>query len=80
MHQVHAIMYCTQQMIKGENFHNWLKNHENAKVSHLKALPYMVSQDNNNIHGYWATYIVHLNYISIYLLCQYITEQRDIYF
>ena len=30
-HQVHAIMYCTQQMIQGENFHDWLKNRENCK-------------------------------------------------
>ena len=26
VHQAHAIMYCTQQMIQGENFRNWLKN------------------------------------------------------
>ena len=28
VHQAHAIMYCTQQMIQGKNFHDWLKNHE----------------------------------------------------
>ena len=31
VHQAHAIMYCTQQMIQGENFRDWLKNHENRK-------------------------------------------------
>ena len=29
VHQAHAIMYCTQQMIQGENFRDWLKNREN---------------------------------------------------
>ena len=24
VHQAHAIMYCTQQMIQGENFRDWL--------------------------------------------------------
>ena len=33
VHQAHAIMYCTQQMILGENFHDWLKNHENCEKS-----------------------------------------------
>ena len=28
VHQAHAIMYCTQQMIQGENFRDWLKNRE----------------------------------------------------
>ena len=31
VHQAHAIMYCTQQMIQGENFHDWLKNRENLE-------------------------------------------------
>ena len=31
VHQAHAIMYCTQQMIQGENFHNWLKNRKNRE-------------------------------------------------
>ena len=25
VHQVHAIIYCTQQMIQGENLCDWLK-------------------------------------------------------
>ena len=28
VHQAHAIMYCTQQMIQGENFRDWLENRE----------------------------------------------------
>ena len=28
VHQAHAIMYCTQQIIQGENFRDWLKNRE----------------------------------------------------
>ena len=31
VHQAHAIIYCTQQMIQGENFHDWLKNRENRE-------------------------------------------------
>ena len=31
VHQAHAIMYCTQQMIQGGNFCYWLKNSENCK-------------------------------------------------
>ena len=31
VHQAHAIMYCTQQMIQGENFRDWLKNRENRE-------------------------------------------------
>ena len=31
MHQAVAIMYGTQQVIQGENFRDWLKNHENRK-------------------------------------------------
>ena len=31
VHQAHAIMYCTQQMIQGENFRDWLKNCENRE-------------------------------------------------
>ena len=34
VHQAHAIMYCTQQMIQGENFHDWLKT---AKVFPLES-------------------------------------------
>ena len=31
VHQAHAIMYCTQQMIQGENFRDWLKHRENRE-------------------------------------------------
>ena len=31
VHQAHAIMYCTRQMIQGENFRDWLKNRENRE-------------------------------------------------
>ena len=31
VHQAHAIMYCTQQMIQGENFRDWLKNRKNRE-------------------------------------------------
>ena len=31
VHQAYAIMYCTQQMIQGENFRDWLKNRENRE-------------------------------------------------
>ena len=31
VHQAHAIMYYIQQMIQGENFRDWLKNHKNRK-------------------------------------------------
>ena len=31
VHQAHAIMYCTQQIIQGENFRDWLKNRENRE-------------------------------------------------
>ena len=31
MHQAVAIMYCTQQVIQGETFRNWLKICENRK-------------------------------------------------
>ena len=31
VHQAHAIMYCTRQMVQGENFCDWLKNRENRK-------------------------------------------------
>ena len=42
VHQVHAIMYCTRQMIQGENFCDWLKNCKNRKNSPSKVLPYTV--------------------------------------
>ena len=31
VHQAEAVMYHTQQMIQGENFHDWLKNLENLQ-------------------------------------------------
>ena len=31
MHQAVAIMYCTQQVIQGENFCDWLKIRENRE-------------------------------------------------
>ena len=31
VHQAHAIMYCTRQMVQGENFRDWLKNRENCE-------------------------------------------------
>jgi len=31
VHQAVAIMYCTQPMIQGENFRDWLKNRENCE-------------------------------------------------
>ena len=31
VHQALTIMYCTWQMIQGENFHDWLKNRENRE-------------------------------------------------
>ena len=37
VHQAVAIMYCTQQVIQGENFRNRLKNHESAKVFPLES-------------------------------------------
>ena len=29
--QAHAIIHCTQQMIQGENFRDWLKNRKNRE-------------------------------------------------
>ena len=37
MHQAHAIMYCTRQMIQGENFCDWLKNRENRESFLLES-------------------------------------------
>ena len=37
VHQAHAIMYCTQQMIQGENFRDWLKTAKTAKVFPLES-------------------------------------------
>ena len=40
VHQAEAIMYCTQQMIQGENFRDWLKNHESfppRKFCHIQV-------------------------------------------
>ena len=31
VHQAHAIMYCTRQVIQGESFRDRLKNHENRE-------------------------------------------------
>ena len=31
VHQAVAIMYCTQQVIQGEKFHDWLKIHKNRE-------------------------------------------------
>ena len=39
VHQAHAIMYCTQQMIQGENFHDSLKTAKTAKVFPLESFP-----------------------------------------
>ena len=30
VHQAEAIIYCTQQIIEGENFYNWLKTEKTA--------------------------------------------------
>ena len=41
VHQAHAIMYCTQQIIQGENFRDWLKT---AKVlPHTVFLPHVTN-------------------------------------
>ena len=37
VHQTVAIMYCTQQMIQGENFRDWLKNRENRESFPLES-------------------------------------------
>ena len=45
VHQAHAIMYCTRQVIQGENFRDWLKNAKNAKVFPLESFA---------VYGIWA--------------------------
>ena len=37
VHQAHAIMYCTQQVIQGENFRGWLKTAKTTKVFPLES-------------------------------------------
>ena len=37
VHQAHIIMYCTQQMIQGENVRDWLKTVKTAKVFPLES-------------------------------------------
>ena len=43
VHQAVAVMYCTQQVIQGENFHDWLKNRENRKSFYSKVLLHTVT-------------------------------------
>ena len=37
VHQAVAIMYCTQQVIQGENFRNWLKNRKSFPLESFAA-------------------------------------------
>ena len=37
VHQAAAIMYCTQQVFKVENFQDWLKNRKNYESFPLKT-------------------------------------------
>ena len=37
VHQAHPIMYCTRQVIQGENFHDWLKTMKTVKVFPLES-------------------------------------------
>ena len=49
VHQAHAIMYCTWQVIQGENFHDWLKTAKTAKVLPLKGFAVYGKYDNIQI-------------------------------
>ena len=51
VHQAHAIMYCTQQIIQGENFHDWLKTAKTAKVFPLQSFAVYGSLQNLNIQS-----------------------------
>ena len=42
VHQAHAIIYCTQQMIQGENFRDWLENHESFPPRKFCRIRYFV--------------------------------------
>ena len=40
VHQAVAIMYCTQQVIQGENFHDRLKNHKSFPTRKFCCIQY----------------------------------------
>ena len=69
VHQAHAIMYCTQQMMQGENFRDWLINRENREgfpPRKFCRIRYMNHLANNS----WLTSIHHHNmYVSAVLTC-----------
>ena len=44
VHQAHAIMYCTRQMIQGENFHDWLKNCESFPPRKFCRIRYIATR------------------------------------
>ena len=68
VHQAMAIMYCTQQVIRRENFCDWLKNRESfptQKFCHIRYVSIilydmfyyvhvciLVSVHNKSLHGY----------------------------
>ena len=62
VHHAVAIMYCTQQMIRGENFRDRLKNRKKTrKFSHSKVLPYTVVVRKDMAHqtiSFWSPNLI----------------------
>ena len=49
-------MYCTRQVIQGENFHDWLKNHENRESfppQKFCRIWYTLHGINHSCHNNW---------------------------
>ena len=86
MHQAVAIMYCTQQVIQGENFHNRLKVHENResfptrkfcciRYIHLGTSPLNnILSQSHLLHSGFTQLVKYCGYCRYYRYCIYSTH------
>ena len=49
VYQAVAIMYYTQQVIQGENFHDWLKNRESFPTQKFCRIQYSCDGDRSTL-------------------------------
>ena len=66
VHQPHAIMYCTRQVIQGENFRDWLKNRESHESFPHKSFA---------VYGIRVNVTALLEYINLFIKVGFFSQK-----
>ena len=69
VHRAHAIMYCTRQVIQGENFRDWLKNRESFPPRKFCRIRYTQVHQcyTHSIHMFYMHACITMIYTLLYI-------------